>query len=322
MTAPAPAAPVGGAASQPLLPELVGLRRPRLRDVVPVLWRDATTIALGDRVVLTEVGRLDVAWLTSIDGLREPPRIEHELPIPATQARRLLRAALAATALEDAAVLPDAIRWAAPEDRAAAWGRLGAAVDTVGSVTGGVAALDSREHCTVSVVGEGFLADQVRAAVHLAGLPAATSSAGSITVLADLPHPDLPPAGGSEPDGPFLPVAAWGRRAVVGPVVVPGVTSCPRCAQLHHRDADPSWPLLAVQWSHAIAGMTFWPVDPLLAALAAAHAAQLARHWVDDPEADVARAIELTLPAATARWVPRPAHPLCGCRWTTRGACR
>jgi hypothetical protein len=38
-----------------------------------------------------------------------------------------------------------------------------------------------------------------------------------------------------------------GQTGVVGPFVVPGRTSCLRCADLHRCDADPDWPLLAAQ---------------------------------------------------------------------------
>lgn len=37
--------------------------------------------------------------------------------------------------------------------------------------------------------------------------------------------------------------------AAIGPLVVPGFTSCLRCADLHRRDRDPAWPALAVQLS-------------------------------------------------------------------------
>jgi hypothetical protein len=38
-----------------------------------------------------------------------------------------------------------------------------------------------------------------------------------------------------------------GSRAVIGPLVLPGVTACLRCADLHRSDRDPAWPALAVQ---------------------------------------------------------------------------
>lgn len=46
---------------------------------------------------------------------------------------------------------------------------------------------------------------------------------------------------------PHLRASVDGEQAVVGPLVVPGRTSCLRCADLHRTDRDPAWPALAVQ---------------------------------------------------------------------------
>ena len=43
-------------------------------------------------------------------------------------------------------------------------------------------------------------------------------------------------------------------------------------------------PLLAVQWSQAVKAMPYPPIDPLLAAVAAGHAALMVRAWADAPE--------------------------------------
>jgi hypothetical protein len=73
-----------------------------------------------------------------------------------------------------------------------------------------------------------------------------------------------------------------------------------------------------VQWAQALAGLAAPPVDPLLARLAAVHAALVLRTWVDEPEQPEAWsgfAYDLRLPAGLAQRVDRPAHPLCGCLW-------
>ncbi|HET6209550.1 MAG TPA: hypothetical protein VFD94_04165 [Jatrophihabitans sp.] len=44
-----------------------------------------------------------------------------------------------------------------------------------------------------------------------------------------------------------LPASVDGSRAVIGPLVLPGVTSCLRCADLHRCERDPAWPRLAIQ---------------------------------------------------------------------------
>ena len=46
---------------------------------------------------------------------------------------------------------------------------------------------------------------------------------------------------------PHLVATVRGQTGVVGPLVVPGRTSCLRCGDLHRRDADPRWPRLAAQ---------------------------------------------------------------------------
>lgn len=46
---------------------------------------------------------------------------------------------------------------------------------------------------------------------------------------------------------PYLSIRLRDGVGVVGPLVVPGTTSCLRCADLHRRDHDPDWPLLLAQ---------------------------------------------------------------------------
>ena len=46
---------------------------------------------------------------------------------------------------------------------------------------------------------------------------------------------------------PHLPVRVRDGTGLVGPLVVPGVTSCLRCADLHRSDRDASWPAIAAQ---------------------------------------------------------------------------
>ena len=48
---------------------------------------------------------------------------------------------------------------------------------------------------------------------------------------------------------PHLAVRVRDGRGVIGPFVVPGRSSCLRCADLARTDADPSWPRLAAQLS-------------------------------------------------------------------------
>jgi hypothetical protein len=138
-------------------------------------------------------------------------------------------------------------------------------------------------------------------------------------VSADLASP------AREAGHPLLVVGVRETTGVVGPLVLPGRSSCLRCQDLHRRDRDPGWARLAAQMSRPPAAVP--PCDVVLASLTAAMAALQALTFLDaDVPADPARAsrqapdlpvlggsVELTLP--DWRWRRRswPAHPSCGC---------
>jgi hypothetical protein len=178
--------------------------------------------------------------------------------------------------------------------------------------------MGSRDRVRALVVGTGDLAREASHALAAAGLRTAdTVTDATIAILADSHHPDVPAHFDHDvQDLPHLHLGARGSRAVVGPLVVPGLTSCLRCTHLHRRDADRAWPLLAVQWGQAVEAHT--TVEPLLARCASAHGVLLLRAWADspdDPSAWSERALVLSGAAGAADWVARPPHPLCGCRW-------
>ncbi len=304
------------------LPELEGFARPRWREDAPALWRDNTSIQLGDDVIVMRVSRAHIEWMSRLDGLRSAQQVEDELVLPEDEARRLLRAMLAAGALEDAARIPDSVRWAAQADRDLAGRRFGAALRTTRDLNSAYAAMAARDSVRVLVLGEGDLAEQLSESMGAAGLQmAAQARHATIVVLADGHHPDVPAHFDHDlQDLPHVHLGVLGDRAIVGPLVVPGQTSCLRCAHLHRRDADPAWPLLAVQWAQVVASLACPPIDPLLVRTASSHAALLVRMWADapdKPEKWANRALELKLPDGRAIWLERPPHALCGCRWPT-----
>jgi bacteriocin biosynthesis cyclodehydratase domain-containing protein len=200
-----------------------------------------------------------------------------------------------------------------------------------GGARAAAAALDRRAAARVRVLGAGRLADEVLRA--LAGCGVAVTAvadprdddppparAGHLDVLADAVHPDVPDAWTAlAADRPHLPVAAWGRRGRVGPLVVPGLTACLRCADLHRADRDPAWPRLAAQLAHQRPLVA--PVDAALATAMGGLAALRVTAWVDrgghpgggGPDADTV--LELTLPGGAVRVRSAHPHPLCGCRW-------
>ncbi|MCF6385367.1 cyclodehydratase [Mycobacterium sp. MBM] len=51
---------------------------------------------------------------------------------------------------------------------------------------------------------------------------------------------------------PHLPVRVRDGTGLVGPLVIPGLTSCLACADLHRSERDAAWPALAAQLRHAV----------------------------------------------------------------------
>ncbi|MDQ1627216.1 MAG: hypothetical protein QOI54_960 [Actinomycetota bacterium] len=103
---------------------------------------------------------------------------------------------------------------------------------------------------------------------------------------------------------------------VVGPLVLPGRSSCHRCHDLHRTDRDPAWPRVAAQ----LAGRTpqaTTPCDVVLAtAVAAQAAAQVLAHLDGDrPPPTVDGTIEISQADGRTRRRGWTVHPLCGCGW-------
>lgn len=101
-------------------------------------------------------------------------------------------------------------------------------------------------------------------------------------------------------------------HGVVGPLVIPGLTSCLRCADLHRRDRDPAWTALAVQLTvtrrHGSAS------DVGLATVVAGLATLQALAFLDGGEpATIEGTLELHLPDWRVRRRSWPVHPKCDC---------
>lgn len=118
---------------------------------------------------------------------------------------------------------------------------------------------------------------------------------------------------------PHLVATVRGSTGVVGPLVVPGATSCLRCADLHRRDADPRWPHLAAQLTAGEPPPSGATVTCLLTAVTAA--VQVLA-YLDGSAAPVT--LDATLDIAPPDLVPRrrrwSVHPDCGCVRRVEGA--
>lgn len=101
-------------------------------------------------------------------------------------------------------------------------------------------------------------------------------------------------------------------RVVVGPLVVPGGTSCLRCHDLHRTDADPAWPTLALTWE------TTKPARPSHAAvsLLAATTVRQALTWLRGARPASMEATLEEQPDGQVHRVAWPVHAGCGCGWS------
>lgn len=115
---------------------------------------------------------------------------------------------------------------------------------------------------------------------------------------------------------PHLPVRVRDGAGLIGPLVIPGVTSCLTCADLHRTDRDPAWPALAVQLREVI-GTADRPTVLATAALALAQVQRViagvraGAAGTPPPAFDTTWEVDVGSGAIRARRWPR--HPLCGC---------
>jgi hypothetical protein len=156
-------------------------------------------------------------------------------------------------------------------------------------------------------------ADAIRRASPLTDLRPLPEEAADLVVLAR-------PWAASDPlasavhrvQVPHLVATVRGEVGIVGPLVVPGVTSCLRCADLHRRDADPRWPRLAVQLTATEPPPSGATVTCLLTA---ATAALEVLAYLDGAAAPAVldATMELRPPDLRPRLRRWPAHPACAC---------
>jgi len=103
---------------------------------------------------------------------------------------------------------------------------------------------------------------------------------------------------------------------VIGPLVVPGESSCLRCHDLQRRDRDTAWPRIAAQLAAPLRGGPE-ACDVVLATAVATHAGLQVLAFLDGEPAPatIDGTLEITLPDGRVRRRSWSAHPACGCQW-------
>lgn len=275
-----------------------------------------------------------LAELRSAHALAGPPTVRSRLArLPEASRQRLA---------PDAAVLgvahPDGDGWHVLSARrarcvgVAGAGRTGLAVAT-GVAAAGVGCVlveDDREVTSADLAPGGYgeehlgrrRAEAARDVLARSCPDTRTSARGRVRphVLVVVGHGVVDPAGLDalvREDVPHL-VVTWGEAGVVvGPLVVPGVSSCLRCQHLHRADRDPEWPRVVAQLALRRPGSPPPAEEASLAALAGALATtQVLAHLDAGAEpATLDAALEVTLPGGGIAVRAWPPHGRCGCRW-------
>lgn len=313
----------------PLFADLwAGVRRPVVRRDFPMTWvADGVLLITGPTLAApVACDRGAAAWVRGIDGSRTTAEIMagiDELPAGVAHAVvRVLRTATACGITDDAASQPNRWRWMSPPQRQLLEPDLLAAHHVYGSASTARDVLDRRIGTAIAVVGSGTVATAARIVVLESGMRLERPHNADVTLLCEASPPEVVTEfGTAEQRRPHLPIAVFGAHSLIGPLVVPGQSSCLRCAHLHHCDADTGWSLRSAQLALLAPSLAVAPVDRLLAHAAATLAVSVVRSWADGTAAHPSEhgvldtAYELRLPLLIPHAVARPAHPLCGCQW-------
>jgi bacteriocin biosynthesis cyclodehydratase domain-containing protein len=304
-------------------PSPVSSSHPADRPVL--LWRDATTAQFGadpaTAVTLTGLGPPLAALVRDLEGTTPPARA-----VADAVARGAVPSEVAAvvTALARAGLL--AVPRPGPATayvRVHGAGRVGTAVATLLAGAGvGRVAVRAAGPVSAGDVGTGLRdADVGRPAVVAAAEAVARAAPAVVVGEPTRRRPELVVLVGAATADPglsarlharhqpHLAVTAQGGAGTVGPLVVPGRSSCLRCADRHRAAADPAWPRLAAQLAVRVI-----PVGVATATAVAALAVEhVLRHLADGTSGLIDSALELDLGVTTFTRGVRPAHPDCSC---------
>ncbi|MEU0495724.1 cyclodehydratase [Mycobacterium sp. NPDC006124] len=152
---------------------------------------------------------------------------------------------------------------------------------------------------------------------HSGGIPASTD----LVVLADVLVADPHLLRELHRDRiPHLPVYVRDGTGLVGPLVIPGVTSCLGCADLYRTDRDAAWPAVAAQLRDAVgnadratilgtAALALSQVDRVVTAVS--ESGDASRAGVPPPTLDTTLEFDVRSGSTTSRRWQR--HPRCAC---------
>ncbi len=295
---------------------------PEYNHRVPVIRRAHGSIEFGDYTLGFTPTPESVEWFISLDGslcIDQASKVGAELlDIPQSQVESLLDHGFRSGALIDARNKPRTARWLNANSRGRTHTDLVCAqkhaIDYADNffIKDAAELLDRRSITQIELVGDGPVAKAIYHIGRDSGFQFTQQrSFASVVIFVSKAHPRVFEHENSHLCSlPHLHVGTRLDRAEIGPLVIPGESSCFRCAHLHRCDLSPDWIGVDLQWRHhAGSGQS----DSILTYQTAAYTLLLLRHWIDGA------AITNTSWTASLPWLhfraqSAPPHPLCGCQ--------
>ncbi len=296
--------------------------RPALKSGLLPVWRDRDTVQIGidprRAIALSGMARAAVV-LGLLDGSRDRDQViaaAAESGVPSEATERILTLLASGGALDDFPA--STFRELPARSRARLAAELATTSLAHGDCDGGARSLARRRDVAVWIDGERQIGRAVARILSASGVVRVMVGAiqdrrPDLAVVVGRQHQDR--MAGLVANGiPHLAVLAGEAIGVVGPLVIPGRTSCLRCLDHIRASMDPAWPLILAQL--ALRRPDPPACDAVLSAAVAAQAAAQALIAIDrSPScaATVNGTLELVLP--DWRWRRRtwPPHPGCYC---------
>jgi hypothetical protein len=288
---------------------------------VPVISRADGSVEFGDHTLSLVPTSPCVEWFMSLDGslsgLQASIAGSECLGVPQQVVTALLIDGFESGALIDSRIKPRTARWLNAKNRGRTHTDIACAQKHVVNyrddfaIKDAAEIIDVRNTTQIQLVGAGPLSDWIYQLGIDSGFQFTDQrSCASVVVFVSSAHPHVFEHVNSHLCSlPHLHVGTRLDSAQIGPLVIPGESSCFRCAQLHRRDSSPDWMGVDLQWRHHTnSGQS----DSILTYQTAAYTLLLLRHWMDG------MAITNTSWAASLPWLhfraqPAQPHPLCGC---------
>jgi hypothetical protein len=300
---------------------------PRRNRLMPIIRLSPEFVRFGYHPIQIPLTVVQQKIFDELNGNRSSQEIIDNLN-SVDNPERLIRMGLHTAVLLDRDAIPEADRWIKP---------LGASRCADADLTHLkismpehsnqklVERIDRRNESLIHIAGSNHLAHELHRAAKAIGLRVTGDpKATRLIVFPSISHPEVSDHDFCELETrPHLHVGVRHCNSTIGPLVTPGTSSCIRCAFLHRRDSDPTWPQQAIGWRNCAKQST---ADPILTSLTAHFAIALVRQWLESPDpteyslTNTAWESQPPLPKFEPKF--RPPHPLCGCQLSSPAARR